>query len=187
MNNIQITTKIWGPMCWVLLHSISINYDDKYKDKYFYLLRKLKFIIPCYDCIIHLKMFINENGIDQNSMSKKYLTEWLINLHNSVNIKLGKKKISIKDALKIIHKKDYLNNKNIITFLIILNYFYLNDSLSFFHFQKIKTFYKLLGDIYPDKKVRIKFKELVTSQDFIDTHTESELNMYFRKNFNKLL
>ena len=185
--DIQITPKIWGPLCWNLLHGISMTYKKKYKDKYFYLLKKLEYILPCPKCITHLKLYIHDNGIEQKEMNKKYLVKWLIDLHNNINVKLKKKKLTRKKALELIKNKNYVNNKNIITFFIIINYFYLTKKLSLFHFQKIKSFYKLMAYIYPDKDIKKKIYKIIHSQEFKDISSEDDLNKLFKTKFNELI
>lgn len=189
MNNIQITPKIWGPMCWNLLHAISINYTVKHKKKYYYLIKKLEYILPCPKCILHYKMFIEKNPIDITKMSKKYLIDWFIDFHNSVNKLLKKKEMSNKKALKLIKHPKYIDNKSIFTFFIIINYYYLTKKLSLFYLQKIKTFYKLMGSLYPDKDIKKKINKLIKQDSFKNISNETELNNWFKTylHLNKLL
>ena len=180
MNNIQITPKIWGPMCWNLLHGISINYTVKHKKKYYYLIKKLEYILPCPKCILHYKMFIEKNPIDMKKMSKKYLIDWFINFHNSVNKLLKKEEITNEKAIKLIKHPNYINNKSIFTFFIIINYYYLTKKLSLFYLQKIKTFYKLMGSLYPDKDIKKNFNNLIKKNTFKNISNETELNNWFK-------
>jgi len=176
MNTIQITPEIWGPPCWIFLHSLSLTYNDKYKYDYFNLIKTLIYILPCYECINHLKLYLIKYKLNQHKISKKYLEKFFIKLHNNINKKLNKKKIKYDDALKLIKHKYYTNNKKILTFFIIINYFYLTQHLSLFHFNKIKNFYKILGNIYPDKIIRKKIKNIIDTEEFKNITNEQDLN-----------
>tara|TARA_B110000037_G_C17090564_1_gene493818 strand:+ start:383 stop:1009 length:627 start_codon:yes stop_codon:yes gene_type:complete len=176
-NSINITPKIWGPICWNFLYSIAYNYKSKYKDKYFYLLKKLEYILPCPKCIIHLRDYISKESISQQNMSKKYLINWLSKLHESI----GGKKQSYKEILKNIGKEDYTDNKNIIIYFIIINNFYLTKKLPIYHFCQIKTFYELMSYLYPDKDIKDKFKKMVKLKSFKDSCDGKSLNDVCKK------
>lgn len=181
--SIYITPKIWGPICWNFLYSIASKYDPIYRDEYFYLLKKLEYILPCPNCIIHLKEYIRKTGISQKKMSKKYLINWLSNLHENIS---NKKQLYSK-TLEIINKDNYINNKNIIIFFIIINSYYLTQNISTHHFCQIKTFYELMKYIYPINKTRNKFLHIVNSVEFKKIHDSESLNNFFKIKFENII
>ena len=118
---------IWGKHAWVFLHSISMNYPDKpsisdkknYKDFF----ENLKFILPCEVCKKHYSQHIHKNPIENALKSKNDLVEWVINVHNQVNISLNKPTMTFDQVIEY-YKKLYngditindnpnLNNKNL--------------------------------------------------------------------------
>lgn len=89
-------TSIWGPPMWHVLHTISFNYPinptKAHKKAYYKFYSTLESILPCKYCRDNLKenlvnlpltmdMFINRNT----------LSNYIYNLHESVNTMLGKK------------------------------------------------------------------------------------------------
>ena len=182
--SIQITPKLWGPYCWNFLHSISKNYNSKYKKKYYYFIKKIKFILPCPVCQEHFKQYLEDNNVELQKINKQYLEKWFFKLHNHINKKLYKKEISFKEAKKEIDNKKYTNNNYIFTFFYFINNFFLKHSLSINHFNNIKSMYKLMGYIYPDNIIKQNFYNLTNNISFQGISNEKELNDWFNNNIN---
>lgn len=98
-------TKVWGPPGWLFLHCITYGYpyvinndNDTHKNKkndyenFFYYLGK---VLPCKYCRDSYLDFIKENPIKDNLNSRDKLTNWLYDIHNKVNYKLGVPKCQI--------------------------------------------------------------------------------------------
>ena len=136
---------IWGPHFWFMLHSISFNYpinptEENKKDIKKFLLMLPK-VLPCSKCCKNFKKNLIEMPIKYNSRLE--LFKWLIDIHNEINGREGKKHYSYKEVLlmyeKVYGKKIKLvnknkennikisnnNNNNISLLLIILLYLYL--------------------------------------------------------------
>jgi hypothetical protein len=85
---------IWGPFFWHTIHIVALGYPknptytDKKCAKEFY--ESLAFLIPCTVCREHYKEHITKNPLTPYLDTKKDLLQWTINIHNQVNIKLGK-------------------------------------------------------------------------------------------------
>jgi hypothetical protein len=85
---------VWGPLLWDVLHGIgpmsgqipSLRKDSE--RECIWLLNHLEYIIPCKECIDHLIQFKRKNPVPKSYTN---IGEWVCNLHNSVNEKLGKK------------------------------------------------------------------------------------------------
>ena len=75
---------IWGPACWILLHTSAANIEQERLQDYVKLLRVLEFTLPCPDCRQHLKEYFEKHSPDSISNpleASKYVYE----LHNHVN------------------------------------------------------------------------------------------------------
>ena len=112
---------IWGSHLWFFLHTTTFNYpinpteDDK-KNMYNFFM-SLKPVLPCMYCRKNYDRNLKEYPIRLNS--RKDLICWLIDIHNEVNGKEGKRQYSYEEVINIYKKrlnKDIIlddNNKNI--------------------------------------------------------------------------
>lgn len=118
VNNID--PNLWGKHFWATAHYITISYPDnpssedkKNVKSFFELLGKL---LPCENCRIHYMNNLKNTPITDNILNSKYkLIEWLVNLHNEVNKRTGKKIISVNDAINI-YTKPHPNKDEIIDY-----------------------------------------------------------------------
>ena len=103
----------WGPSAWKFLHTITFNYPDNptltQKRNVEELFLSLIHLLPCDECSEHYKKEISENFPD--SRSKSALSSWLVNLHNKVNIRLGKPTMT-SDAAKALYTARTCNSCN---------------------------------------------------------------------------
>jgi hypothetical protein len=81
---------IWGPHLWIFLHSMSFTYGEdrlqatRKEQKHMYaFLESLKYVLPC-SCKLNYKTHFNNNPPRLNN--RRELFEWLVDLHNIVNI-----------------------------------------------------------------------------------------------------
>ena len=114
---------IWGPHLWFSLHTISFNYplkpteNDKYNYQNFF--TSFKEVIPCSVCKKNYIRHLNEHPIKNYLDSRKSLAYWVIDMHNMVNVEIGKKVYSYEKVIKkyedVYDKKiilEYNNNLN---------------------------------------------------------------------------
>ena len=113
---------IWGKHAWIFLHSVSMNYPDNpsnqdrknYKDFF----ENLRFILPCEVCKKHYAQHIQRNPIEPSLHSKRKLVEWVIDVHNQVNISLNKPTMTYDQVInlykKIYNGNMYLDEVNIV-------------------------------------------------------------------------
>lgn len=89
-------TKIWGPMVWSSLHTISFNYpvnpslEDKkhYKD----FIYNLRYVLPCKYCRINLTNNLKKKPLLMCHMKNRgTFSRYIYELHETVNRMLGKK------------------------------------------------------------------------------------------------
>lgn len=90
-----MNVNVWGPGAWTFLHSITFNYPDTPTDMDKQVTRdffhSLKYVLPCSWCRSHYRDAIEkELPIEPNLGNQDRLSRWLVALHNSVNVRLGK-------------------------------------------------------------------------------------------------
>ena len=111
--------KIWGPSAWIFLHSVTFNYPDnpteEIKNKYKVFFESLQFVLPCEKCQNNYKKKLVKYELSPEVLkNKKVLIEWLIDIHNEVNKKNGKRIYSYEEVEKIYKDMYTMKNNNII-------------------------------------------------------------------------
>lgn len=106
----------WGPHVWAAIHIICLGAPDMFQGSdqlsYHKFLDSLPYILPCEKCREHLKSHMERYPIDGAlSGGKTTLFKWSVNLHNAVNRSLGKKEMSVEDAMQ--HWTAVLNGTNV--------------------------------------------------------------------------
>lgn len=100
-------TYYWGPMMWEILHIISFDYPIhptiKEKEDMKNFLLGLRNVLPCVYCRKNYARNINEMPMKLDC--RKDLALWMIDLHNEVNGKEGKRHYSYEEVLKDYEKK----------------------------------------------------------------------------------
>ncbi len=90
----------WGPAAWNFLHTSTFSYPDKptieQQHEAERLFLSLKHMLPCSSCKDHYATEIAQNPPD--TRSQLTLSNWLVDLHNRINIRLGKKTMDYKTA-----------------------------------------------------------------------------------------
>ena len=70
-----MVTKIWGPVFWMILHTISFNYpvnpteEDKHHYKDF--IYSLRYVLPCKYCRINLTKNLKEKPLSMCHMKNR--------------------------------------------------------------------------------------------------------------------
>ena len=95
--------KIWGPFLWYILHIMSFNYPvtPSYADKRIYhdFYVNLKELIPCANCRKHYQQHLHTNPITPALDTRADLVKWVIQMHNMVNISLGKPTMTVEEVM----------------------------------------------------------------------------------------
>lgn len=105
--------EIWGPKLWFVIHTIALNFPDEptYNDirntEQFF--ESLKYNIPCDKCRVHYTQRLNKNPIINHLKNSDTLFRYTIELHNDVNISLGKRTYTY-DEVVDFYKKSYKQN-----------------------------------------------------------------------------
>ena len=88
--------RVWGPPAWEFLHSVTFHYPKEptnfERKKYYAFFENLKYTLPCPSCQEHYSK--NFDDIPIRLDSRQDLINWLIDIHNAVNIKNGKREWS---------------------------------------------------------------------------------------------
>jgi hypothetical protein len=115
---------IWGPPLWYQMHMKTFAFNPKKSDKqkiiqYF---ENIKNNLPCENCKVHFANYLLKRPLKFYLNDKSGLINWLIDMHNEVNARLGKKILSYNEARKIYEKPKNTNNIFLLflLFLIIL-------------------------------------------------------------------
>ena len=101
---------VWGPPLWRKMHLETFNCPENptQKDKvniikYF---NSIINVLPCEKCRKHYIRELMMNPVTDHVNSRKALIKWLIDLHNSINRRLGKRVLSYKEVYAIYEKND---------------------------------------------------------------------------------
>jgi hypothetical protein len=107
-------SNVWGPGAWLFLHSITMTYPEHAGEleKQFYknFFKNLGNVLPCPKCKIHYNDNLKDFPIEPHLNSRRQLVEWLINMHNKVNILLDKPTHGYDEVMQLYYKKYYKND-----------------------------------------------------------------------------
>jgi hypothetical protein len=99
----SIQSNQWGPITWNYLHLVTFMYPVKPTDKDKAQVKKLFQAVaeslPCETCRKHFTEHVSQMDKHTNSMSD--LSQWLVEVHNSVNKRLNKPVKAYKDVAKL--------------------------------------------------------------------------------------
>jgi hypothetical protein len=102
MSHYKINIGKWGPAAWDFLHAVSFmipqNPTPTAQNDYKLFFEKLTDVLPCRLCQVHLSEHIEKDPI--NVTSARLCSEWLVRLHNAVNIQTGKPSMSYLEVVK---------------------------------------------------------------------------------------
>jgi hypothetical protein len=91
-----MVTKIWGPVAWTLLHTISFNYPvkptDEDKKHYRDFILSLQYVLPCKYCRMNLTNNFKQKPLNMCHMeNRETFSRYIYELHELVNKMLHKK------------------------------------------------------------------------------------------------
>lgn len=95
--------KIWGPNYWFFLHTIALNYphypNSITKKKYYELIQNLPLFIPVEQISNEFSFLLNKYPILPYLDNRKSFVKWIHFIHNKINEKLEKPKITLENHL----------------------------------------------------------------------------------------
>ena len=87
-------TRVWGPGAWLFIHSTAWHYDRTrdQSEEFFEFYRDLGYVLPCLQCRKHYREHLDEGALREalNSTDPKALWKWSVEIHNRVNVSLGR-------------------------------------------------------------------------------------------------
>ena len=112
----NISPDIWGSSAWIYLHYVTLSYPDNPTDKERHNMHNffsmVKETLPCDKCRQNFNNHLRNNPLTENVLSTRYnLVNWLLNMHNEVNVSMGKSTMSYDDLINMYLKGGNPNNK----------------------------------------------------------------------------
>ena len=134
-HNLQLDPSVWGPHFWFFLHTLAISYPHHpnavTKKKYYELIQNLPLFIPVEEIGSDFIKLLDEYPVTAYLDNRESLIKWMHFIHNKVNEKLEKPKISLNDFYlryyeeykpKDIKMKEYYRwREKIIYMLVVLS------------------------------------------------------------------
>ena len=124
---------IWGPHYWFFLHTIAMTYpirpNEVTKKKYYEFIMSLPIFIPVEAMGSHFSKLLDEYPVTAYLDSRDSFIRWMHFIHNKINEKLEKPKISMNDFYikyyeeykpKGIKMKDYYRWREKIIYTTVL-------------------------------------------------------------------
>ena len=103
----------WGPRLWILMHFISFRYPKRPSRKdikhfAFFFSAIVPMILPCTECVKHYQeLLLKTVPIGPFLRGRYYLINWVIEIHNQVNKRLGKPTLHPKKVIKWYQGKTF--------------------------------------------------------------------------------
>lgn len=100
----MLKSKIWGPYYWFVLMTIAVSYpitpNNITKKKYYEFIHNLPLFIPDENIGNNFAKLLDKYPVTPYLDSREMFTRWIHFIHNRINIKLGKKQISLGKAME---------------------------------------------------------------------------------------
>lgn len=95
--------EVWGPHYWFFLMTIALTYPDNAnvltKRKYYDLIQNMPIFIPNAEISKNFSNMLNEYPVTPYLDNRDSFVRWIVFIHNRINEKLGKREITIDDAM----------------------------------------------------------------------------------------
>ena len=144
----------WQPITWRFLHTITLDYNNEFKNKFIDFFNTLKVIIPCKICRGHY--------IENINLENDNLFNMTIDLHNNVN-KMNNKNIwSYTDSYK--HYKQHGFTDNLMQ-TFIMEYVRHNFLKGYDKTENLIKMLNVIGYTHPDENKRnrlVNFSQKMT-------------------------
>ena len=109
---------VWGPVFWATMHIATLGYpvnptpkDQEAAIKFY---ESLVVMIPCPICREHYGTHLTEMPVKDVVNNRDALINWVFNIHNKVNVQLGKKEIAWEEYVKYMSKLALLERVNLV-------------------------------------------------------------------------
>ena len=102
--------EIWGPHYWFFLNTVAESYplnpNNVTKRKYYDLIQNMPLFIPNDDIGDKFSQMLDKYPVQPYLCNRESFVRWIHFIHNKINYKLGKKEISLAEALDN-YRKEY--------------------------------------------------------------------------------
>jgi hypothetical protein len=129
----SLDPEIWGPHYWFFLHTLALSYphhpNDVIKKKYYEFVMNLPLFIPVPSIGNEFSKLLDEYPISSYLDNRDSFIRWIHFIHNKINEKLEKPKISLNDFYikyyeeykpRNLKMKEYYKWKEKILFLLVV-------------------------------------------------------------------
>jgi hypothetical protein len=101
---VNVKPSVWGGPSWRFLHAVTLAYpvhpEESHKSAARALFGSLTTLLPCENCRVNLVTELEALPLTEVVLrTKGALVEWFLELHNSVNVRLGKPRIPLDGLL----------------------------------------------------------------------------------------
>jgi len=102
----KLDIDIWGPNAWTFLHAVTFAYPNSpsklERQHFFSFFQQVGNVLPCAICSKHFKGHMNHIYDSKHEVfdNKTTLSKWLVNVHNDVNIRNGKRIIPYHEVVQ---------------------------------------------------------------------------------------
>jgi hypothetical protein len=100
----KLDSKVWGPHYWFFLHTIAITYplhpNTITKKKYYEFIRSIPLFIPIDSMSTYFSKLLDEYPVTPYLDTRDSFIRWMHFIHNKINERLEKPKISLEDFYK---------------------------------------------------------------------------------------
>jgi Erv1 / Alr family len=122
MKQHNISSTVWGPKFWFLIHCVAYNYPDLpnpiIRRKYYDLIQNIPLFIPDIEMGDNFSILLDKYPVSPYLCNRDSLMRWAHFIHNKINCQLGKEEISLytsldkfnQDNVSDIEAKDYYFN-----------------------------------------------------------------------------
>jgi hypothetical protein len=130
---VQLDPTVWGPHFWFFLHTLAISYphhpNSVTKKKYYELIQNLPLFIPVETIGNDFSRLLDEYPVTAYLDSRESLIRWMHFIHNKINEKLEKPKITLNEFYfryyeeykpKDVKMKEYYRWKEKIIYTLIV-------------------------------------------------------------------
>jgi hypothetical protein len=132
-SQLRLDPTVWGPHFWFFLHTLALSYPHHpnavTKKKYYELIQNLPLFIPIESNGNGFEKLLDEYPVTAYLDSRESLVKWLHFIHNKINEKLEKPKITINEFYfryyeeykpKDIKMKDYYRWREKIIYTLVV-------------------------------------------------------------------
>ena len=99
----EISSLVWGPKYWFVLHSVAYNYpehpNDVTKRKYYDFIQNIPLFLPNIDMGNNFSNLLDKYPVSPYLDCRDSFIRWVHFIHNKVNRHLHKKEITLVDSL----------------------------------------------------------------------------------------